>query len=175
MRMLGLTLIELLLTLTVVAIIALAGVPVFRDMQLNQRMTARINGFVHTVFMAKQTAHTRLSEIVICKSPSGRACNHRANWSDGWLLFDNADRDNPPTIDEGEAILATWPGFPYGNIRANRRAFIFRPFEIRSTNGTLVFCDSRGPAFAKAVIISYTGRPRIALTRADGSPLKCPA
>jgi len=171
----GLTLLELLLTLSVIAIMTLAGVPVFRDLLLNQRMTAHINGLVHAVFMAKHTAHTRLSTTTICKSRTGQQCEPQAEWSDGWLLFDNIDRDHPPRIDAGEHILATGGSYPQGSIRANRQAFIFRAFEIRSTNGTLVFCDPRGADHAKALIISYSGRPRIALSRADGRPLKCPA
>jgi hypothetical protein len=36
-----------------------------------------------------------------------------------------------------------------------------------------VFCDRRGPPAAKAVIVSYTGRPRIDQVDADGKPLVC--
>ena len=169
----GLTLIELLLTLAVLATLLLAGVPAFRDLQLNQQMTAQINALVHAVFMAKQTAHTRLTETVLCRSASGLQCEQEAGWSDGWLLFANQDRDHPPHVDAGEPILAVGAGYRRGTIRANRRAFVFRAFEIRSTNGTFVFCDARGTADARALIISYSGRPRTAARRADGRPLRC--
>lgn len=170
----GLTLIELLATLSIGAVIVAIGAPALHDLLLEQRMTARINDFVHTVFLAKQAAHTRLVETAICKSPDGMHCDTGADWEDGWLLFANLDRDHPATADAAEPILASGATFRAGTIRANRRAFVFRPFEIRSTNGTLVFCDRRGPAHARAVIVSYTGRPRIATTRPDGDPLQCP-
>jgi len=175
MRTEGLTLIELLMTLTIVAIIAMAGVPTLRHLVLTQRMTAQINNFVHGVFLAKHSAHTRLTEIVICKSPTGRRCEPDADWSDGWLIFVNLDRDRPARVDADEPVLATGEPFAHGHIRANRQEFVFRAFEIRSTNGTLVFCDARGAAFARALVISYSGRPRIATTRPGGAPLKCPA
>jgi type IV fimbrial biogenesis protein FimT len=124
--------------------------------------------------MAKHSAHTRLTETVVCRSRAGRQCDPDAAWQDGWLVFANADRDHPPVVDPGEAVLAAGSGWRGGRIRANRRAFVFRAFELRSTNGTLVFCDARGAEFAKALIISYTGRPRVATTRPDGSPLRCP-
>lgn len=174
MRANGLTLIELLVTLTIVAVIAMAGVPALRDLIMGQRMTSQINGFVHGVFLAKQSAHTRLVETVICKSPTGRRCEPDADWTDGWLLFINRDRDYPARIDATEPILATGDAFRNGAIRANRREFVFRAFEIRSTNGTLVFCDARGAEHARALVISYTGRPRIARVRPDGRPLQCP-
>ena len=47
-------------------------------------------------------------------------------------------------------------------IRSNRSYFEFRPFLRRSTNGTISFCDARGPSSARRVIVSFTGRPRVA-------------
>jgi hypothetical protein len=43
-------------------------------------------------------------------------------------------------------------------LRANRKAFTFRPFGIRATNGTFWLCDRRGGA--RAVVVSPAGRPR---------------
>lgn len=175
MRTEGLTLIELLVTLTIVSVIAMAGVPTLRDLVLAQRMTSSLNGFVHSIFLAKHSAHTRKTETVICKSPTGRRCEPDADWSDGWLVFVNLDRDRPALIDADEPVLAIGNAFAHGSILANRREFVFRAFEIRSTNGTLVFCDARGAASARALVISYTGRPRIATMRPGGGALTCPA
>jgi len=59
-----------------------------------------------------------------------------------------------------------------GTVTSNRPYYEFRP-RRRSTNGTTVFCDRRGSAAAKAVIVSYTGRPRVDRVDADGRPLRC--
>jgi type IV fimbrial biogenesis protein FimT len=40
-------------------------------------------------------------------------------------------------------------------------------------NGTFTFCDSRGTAKAKAVILLGTGRPRFSALNASGDPLNC--
>ena len=74
-----------------------------------------------------------------------------------------------------EPILAANPAFESGTIIANRADFVFRAFEARSTNGTLTFCDRRGSDAARAIIVSYTGRPRVATVTAGKKPLKCPA
>ncbi len=42
-------------------------------------------------------------------------------------------------------------------------------------NGTLVFCDRRGPMQARAIIINIAGRPRIATRDSDNRPLRCPS
>ena len=89
-------------------------------------------------------------------------------------MFVNRNRDRPPHVDADDTILAANPAFESGTIVANRRDFVFRPFEVRSTNGTLTFCDRRGPNAARAVIVSYTGRPRVATVTARKKPLTCP-
>ena len=40
-------------------------------------------------------------------------------------------------------------------------------------NGTFTFCDRRGAAKAKAVILLGTGRPRVSTLNASGDPLIC--
>jgi hypothetical protein len=60
-----------------------------------------------------------------------------------------------------------------GTIVANRPYFELRPLFRRSINGTVVFCDVRGSVAARAVIVSYTGRPRTDNVAADGQRLAC--
>jgi type IV fimbrial biogenesis protein FimT len=76
-------------------------------------------------------------------------------------VFVNDDGDRPAAIDAGEAVLVAEGPVPGARIVGNREAFRFLPFNRRSTNGTLVYCDDRGPAEARALIVSYTGRPRL--------------
>ena len=47
-------------------------------------------------------------------------------------------------------------------IVANRRGFTLRSTELRATNGTLIICDARERAEARAIVVSYNGRPRVA-------------
>lgn len=170
----GLTLLELLFTMAIVAILTTVAVPGFTNLVLNARMTAQVNRFVHDIHLAKQTAHKRLQPVALCKSTDGRQCAHDGSWHGGWLVFVNRNRDRPPHVDADDTILAANPAFESGTIVANRRDFVFRPFEVRSTNGTLTFCDRRGPNAARAVIVSYTGRPRVATVSARKKPLTCP-
>ncbi|MDH3513005.1 MAG: GspH/FimT family pseudopilin [Gammaproteobacteria bacterium] len=170
----GLTLIELLFAMAILAILTTISVPGFTNLVLNTRMTAQVNRFVHDIHLAKQTAHRRMQQVALCKSPDGRQCAPNREWHEGWLVFVNLDRDRPPHVDPGESILAANPAFESGTISANRPDFVFRAFEIRSTNGTLTFCDRRGSDAARAVIVSYTGRPRMAAVTARKKPLRCP-
>ena len=171
----GLTLIELLLTMAILAMLTTVAVPGFSNLVLNTRMTAHVNRFVHDIHLAKQSAHRRMQPVALCKSPDGRQCAHDSEWHDGWLVFVNHNQDRPPHVDPDEPILAANPAYEAGTISANRSDFVFRAFEARSTNGTLTFCDRRGADTARAVIVSYTGRPRVATVTAGKKPLRCPA
>jgi type IV fimbrial biogenesis protein FimT len=157
----GLTLIELLTTVALVSILSMLSVPTFADLLRDLRMTSRINAFVHAVHLAKQASQQLFAEVAICKSADAIQCDINTSWAEGWIAFVNLNQDHPPRVDPGERILAVGDAFDSGAITANRQHFIFRPFAIRSTNGTLVFCDTRGADQSRAVVISYTGRPRV--------------
>jgi type IV fimbrial biogenesis protein FimT len=163
----GLTLIELLITVTLITILSISSVPAFTNLVMEMRMTSQVNGFVHAFHLAKQASQQLFSEIVLCKSPDGVQCDAGNTWADGWIAFVNVDKGHPPRVDQGERILAVGDSFKTGTITGNRQHFVFRPFALRSTNGTLTFCDRRGPDQARAVVVSYTGRPRVVRGIAD--------
>lgn len=90
----GMTLIELLITLLLLAIMAALGVPTFTDLLLEMRMTTQVNRLVHAVHLAKHAAHVTLSQTVLCKSTDGRQCGGSPHWHDGWIVFVNRDADS---------------------------------------------------------------------------------
>ncbi|NND37814.1 MAG: hypothetical protein HKN81_11845 [Gammaproteobacteria bacterium] len=169
----GVLLVDLVITVGLLAILSTAAVPTFRHLLLDASMTAQVNGLVHAVHLGKQSAHMRLAEVVMCPSPDGRQCVDDGQWQNGWLLFVNEDRDDPPRVTAGEATLAAGGVFARGHLRANRLYFYFRAATTRSTNGTFTFCDDRGTDHARALIISYTGRPRTSRRAPDGRSLIC--
>lgn len=175
----GLTFIELLITATLIAILSISCVPAFTNLMMDLRMTSQVNGFVHAFHLAKQASQQLFTEVAVCKSADGVQCDIGRTWSEGWITFVNVNRDHPPHVNPDERILAVGNAFKSGSITANRQHFVFRPFETRSTNGTLTFCDRRGADRARAVVLSYTGRPRTvrgAPRQDTGNPsLVCPS
>ncbi len=169
----GTTLLELLTTVAIVAVLVTAAAPSFRTIQLNARRTAVVNGFLHTLFVARSEAIKRGQTVSVCPSSDGQHCDRRVAWSSGWIAFANRDRDDPPERDSAEELIARSGGWPGGSITSNRGAYSFRPVTQGVVNGTIVFCDARGSAHARAIIISHTGRPRVAQRDAAGKPLRC--
>lgn len=171
----GMTLFELMLSLSLLAVAGTVAMPAFADLRRNAVRTATVNDFLHALYLARSEAINRMEVVSVCKSDDGRTCgNDLPDWATGWLVFANRDRDQPPQVDPDEPVLRTYPGWPAGRITANRQAFSFRPVTQSGVNGTVLFCDPQGSAGARAIVISQTGRPRATSVQADGSPLACP-
>ncbi len=158
----GVTLLELLIVLIVAAVLAAVAIPGLDAFILNARRTSDVNGFVTAVQLARGEAFKRGRPVVLCKTVDGASCGGSdVGFDRGWMVFVNDDGDNPPRRDDDEPQLYWYQPAITGRITANRRLFEFRPFGRRSTNGTVTFCDRRGAEQARAVVVSFTGRPRV--------------
>lgn len=171
----GFSLFELLLVSLLASVLAVFAIPAFSNLLLDAGMVTQVNRYVHGMHIARQEAEKYGADVVLCRSVDGRNCNHGLTWQSGFIVFINRDRDDPPQVDAGETLLQSAPAFDGGVITANRSAFVFRPYGKRSVNGTLTFCDRRGPGAAKSVIVSYTGRPRSTAANIDSNQLRCPS
>lgn len=170
----GVTLLELLIVLVVAGVLAAAAIPGLGAFILNARRTADVNGFVTAVQLARSEAFKRGRTVVLCKTADGTRCGGSdVDFDQGWMVFVNEGSENPPRRDVGEPQLYAYRPEMSGSITANRRLFEFRPFGRRSTNGTVTFCDRRGAGQARAVIVSFTGRPRVTRNRPGLRPLTC--
>src|SRR5690606_20259786 len=106
-----------------------------------------------------------------CKTADFQRCGgDEIGYDRGWMLFVNEDDLRPPHRAPSEPLLLAHTPAPGTAISANRQLFEFRPFRTRSTNGTVTFCDRRGES--RAVIVSYTGRPRVSAS-GPGRELAC--
>jgi type IV fimbrial biogenesis protein FimT len=154
----------------VAAAILGSGVPALRALLLDAALTADVNAWVLAVQVARSEASKRGRPVIVCGTPDGVQCGGALD--SGWMVFVNVDDDHPPRRSSADPLLYSHGVEIEGSIVSNRPFYEFRVGR-RSTNGTVVFCDARGASAARAVIVSYTGRPRV--DRRDGSrrPLSC--
>jgi type IV fimbrial biogenesis protein FimT len=170
----GFTLPEFVFAAAIVAGMLGWAVPSFRDVQRNAARTREVNQFVQAIYLARGEAIKRNEVVSLCPSLDGAACGPNGTpWQRGWLMFVNRDRDSPAVRDSGEDLLQVYAPWNGGDINANRSTLSFRAFGQIGTTATFAFCDQRGSAAARAVIISQTGRPRVSNRSASGSALTC--
>ncbi|MFO1408489.1 MAG: GspH/FimT family pseudopilin [Steroidobacteraceae bacterium] len=169
----GHTLPELVFVLAIVAGLAGWGVPAFQRLQREAAQTAAANLFLQAVHHARAEAVKRNAVVSLCPSLDGGTCAPAVDWGRGWIEFVNTDRDSPAVRDLGEELLQAYPGRRQGSIVSNRTTLSFRPYGQSGVTATVTFCDDRGSAAARAVIISQSGRPRLSTEAASGGPLTC--
>ncbi len=167
----GYTLLEFLLTLTVIAILTVMSVGAMQRLRARIDMNTNINNLIHAIHDARSRALISGDEVLICPTRDGFRCDAQAPWESGWLAF----RTDSPGATQPAADARVSAAEPMRRLRvqANRQMFVLRPFGRRSTNGTLVFCNPQALTGARAIIISYTGKPRVSERDSAGRPLTC--
>lgn len=157
----GFTLLELLTTVSLLLVLVGLGVPSLTHVVRQNRASAAINELHAALNYARQSAIVRNSYVVLCKSADGKRCKHDLpDWNNGWLIFDNLNRDSAVQVNAGEPILRVHgPHSTSARIVSNRNSFTFRPIGTNSVNGTLRYCSEDGKHDG-ALIISVTGRVR---------------
>lgn len=110
----GYTLIELLTTVAVAAIVTTAAVPGLRSFVQNNRIAAQTNELVASLVLARSEAVTRGVAATICASSDGASCSGATDWASGWLVF--ADLAAPVgALDAGtDVLLRAHPGLAGG-------------------------------------------------------------
>lgn len=169
----GYSLYELLFTLAVAAVVLGIGVPGLSDLLARQRQHVELNALFHAFYAARKQSLASRRVVSLCPSRDGQQCQPGRDWSAGWILFVNSDRDSPPRIDAGEQILSRHTVSSSIRLTANRHGFTSRGTWLRTTNGTFVACHRAGRVPPRALVVSFTGRPRAAGSRPNGEPYDC--
>lgn len=102
-RQRGFTLIELIITVAIAAILLAIGVPSFQEMMRNNRVAAHTNDLLSSLNLVRSEAIKRGVRVSLCKSSDGLSCATTGDWTQGWIVF--VDTDNDATVDAGENIL----------------------------------------------------------------------
>jgi len=100
------TIIELVITVTILAILAATAVPSFRTLMANSRSTTLANEMFVALNIARSEAIKRGRLVSICPSSTGTDCSTTALWQDGWIVFlDSAGSDTAsPVVGVGDVI-----------------------------------------------------------------------
>ena len=170
----GYTLYELLLTTLLVVLLLTIGVPSFSAALARQRQRVEIDALFHAIHVARKESIMRRKVVSLCPSIDGTSCAPGRDWSTGWLMFENSDRDSPPRVDSGEPVLWRHTVAQDVRVHANRSSFTLRALFLRATNGTFIVCDRGDRIAPRALVVSYTGRPRVAFETPGGLPYACP-
>jgi type IV fimbrial biogenesis protein FimT len=156
----GLTVLELIISLSLAAVLAGLAIPSMTTFIANQRITAATNEMIAHLQFARLEAVTRHQNVVACPSLDQQRCAGN-RWDRGWMIFADADDNRQPdTISD---VLRVIQADPRAVISSGGRERVrFQPGGgAYGTNLTLRICAASAHVDGRAVIVSNPGRVRM--------------
>lgn len=167
-RQCGFSLIELMVTIGVLAIMLMIAMPAFSNFITSNRLTAQINELLGDLRTARNEAAARSRSVRVCIAASGTACaTSGSDWAAGRIIW--ADTNGNAALDASEIIkyvpalegsvtlVASGPTdtstvsfVPQGNL-AVASAWTFKLCAPGSTTGRELVLPISGRAAAKKI------------------------
>lgn len=164
----GFTLVELLITIALVAVISALAVPSFQTLIKKNRTSVEAQRVLTTLYYARMEAIKRNSQVSLCPSSDGLACNPDLSWMNGWIVF--SDRAKRGELDhDTDRVLRVGGPVKNGHLlytTKHHKWFGYQPDgnsvgSSGSGNTSFIICYPKGGAEGRRVVVSITGRPRI--------------
>jgi type IV fimbrial biogenesis protein FimT len=156
----GFTLIELMITLAVMAILLGIAAPSFNNVVLSNKLSSYANNLVASANLARSEAIKRNSAITLCASSNGTSCAASGGWEQGWVIKTTS----------GTQIIQTQPAAASGFKITEGSALLSMDFDPSgvgtSSAASLKICRATPTSGdqERVVSISATGRASVAKT-----------
>jgi len=161
----GFSLIELMVTLAVAAILLAVGIPGMQSLMEGSRVRNATNEILSDLLYARSQAVNLGIEITVCPLDSSKTCV--SDWNLGMSIF--IDENDNQKLDATEAtIRVANPMSSIDKLIFNNGSWLsFNPEGVTTKNGTFSYCtNSQDPA---GIVLSQSGRARI-----EHSEASCP-
>jgi type IV fimbrial biogenesis protein FimT len=158
----GFTVPELIFSVALVAILLTAAQPSFKSLMASTQVRTAKNLLVLGLQRARAEAVKTGRNLVLCPSEDEQSCSDNSDWSAGWVLFRDDNRNSrfdpteslilAQTLDSQQLIVHSTSG---------RRRITYRSLgDSEGANVTFVVCSRRDLQQAGQVIVANSGRVR---------------
>lgn len=176
-KMAGVTLLELLVTVTILATTISLSAPLIGSAVSNNQLATTTSTLRRTVALARSEAIKRGRRVIMCLSGDLNTCNtDSAKYA---LVFEDIDRTGIPSTGEG-LISVINLNHTTLTVSYNRPRLAYAPTgHAAGTNGTFKVCHQNGQG--ELIIVSTLGRARQAVDydgdglveKVPGDPISC--
>ena len=167
----GFSLVETLIVLMIIAGVLGFAVPGFQNKIIAKEVDAASGRLFQDLQLARVDSIRRGVPVVLCPSADGASCQFGGQWRQGWIGFEDLNRDQ--RRDHTETILLSGPSTTSVSVEWRSPNWLrFSPDGGAWPNGHFRIC-SNDLSKARAVIIYRTGRVRVDDRSPSGGPVLC--
>lgn len=148
----GFTLIELMVTLSVLSLLMVVAVPAFRAMMLNNRLIASSDSLVNYLNYARNTSLNDAMNVMVCPIGALNSTTCGNNWTSGWIVVAQPSGKTAVLLKSQQNPAAS----PV-TISSSAASVTFDPHGLAVSQSNFKFCDTRGGQFARSVMVLATG------------------
>lgn len=168
----GFSLIELLMSMALVAVLLTIASPSFANLIGRTRSQSACVALDTALNLARISAITRGVHVVACPSADQQQCQHTTEWHHGWLVFADIDHDGARSANE--PLIGVMQAQPSGvgiQSTTGRLHVDYQPDgSAGGTNLTLTLCDrAAGASNASTLVVNQNGRIRRGVATADAA------
>ena len=163
----GLTLVELMITISVLAIVLSVAVPPLNTFLARSELTSASNKILGNIHYLRSEAIVRNSTTVLCPSSNGSLCN-TTDWSLGWIAYEDKNQDGKLATDGTEEIFSvTNPLNNYFSMKTTSGLMSSIQYKsdgtLKSNQGSIIICHANSPkkSNTRIIEISSGGRANI--------------
>ena len=155
----GFTMIELMVAITVVAILSAIGIPALRNFTLQQRIGTTVQELQLDIALARSEAITRAASVSLCTSDNGMTCT-ASGWEGGRIIFTDANQGG--VLQDSDAVLRQG-NMPQANMTVTALpAVSFVSFNrIGQANAPVVFTVCKSGLKARVLTVRSSGNPSV--------------
>lgn len=165
----GLSALELLATLGVAAVLTGLAVPGFAAFRRSADVSSAANELIWALHLARSSASLRGEPVTLCLSGDEGACLRTSEASAaGWLVFQAAGQvgSGAQTVPSGP-VLHRFRLPEAVAVQGTRPAVTFWPVARAGSTSTFEICDLSRRTPGRSIVVSQTGRPRVAVEAAS--------
>ena len=172
----GFSLLELIISIAVLASLTSLAIPSFAAMLARNKVITQTNAVFEALYIARSHAISKQKNVHVCpiqiddNTRCGDNLGYNANWSGGWLIF--ADNNRNANLDKSDEILQIVEMPKSINIVFNQRGRL-RFFPDGSARSAGFYMCDKAQSNYKHIYLLHSGRARVNNKLTAKQKLRC--
>jgi len=175
-RQYGLTLIELLITVSIIALLLTVALPSYSSMSKDSKLINTMNSISAITLFARGEAIKRSNQIIVCRSSNNTSCSATGG---NIIVVSDTDNNSVFSVASDQLLKTITLIAPNSDIAIyfqehNNSLIVFSALGSPSNAGRIEVCDQRGTPKAKASMLNIGGQLRY-LDSSERNQITCAA